>query len=125
MKVVQAFHTVHTILYMGFSDPGVGSLTATYWFYLDTRLLARTPHIQNYAYSIYRTMRTVITFKMLCPQVSNFVHIKGPRNDYAVRVQWFSSVYMHQSNVSQTFFRHGISKVCVQPPKAAERPFSR
>ena len=34
--------TVGIVLYIWFSGPVVGSLTATYWFYLDTRLLDKT-----------------------------------------------------------------------------------
>ena len=37
-EVIQAFHTVRIVLYIGCNGPVVGSLTATYWFYLDTQL---------------------------------------------------------------------------------------
>ena len=33
LKVIQAFHTVGIVLYIGCSGPVIGSLTATYWFY--------------------------------------------------------------------------------------------
>ena len=39
LKVIQALHTIRIVLYIGSSDPVVGSLTATFWSYLDTRLL--------------------------------------------------------------------------------------
>ena len=41
LKVIQAFHTVRIVLYIGCSGPVVESLTALYWFYLDTRLLGQ------------------------------------------------------------------------------------
>ena len=41
LKLIQAFHTVRIVLYIGCSGPVVGSLTATYWFYLDTWLLGQ------------------------------------------------------------------------------------
>ena len=41
LKVIQAFHTVCIVLCIGRSGPVVGPLTATYWFYLDTRLLGQ------------------------------------------------------------------------------------
>ena len=44
LKVIQAFHTVRLVLYIGYSGPVVGSLTDSYWFYfnLDTRLLGQS-----------------------------------------------------------------------------------
>ena len=39
LKVIQAFHTVRIVLNIGSSGPVVGSLTVSYWFYLDTQLL--------------------------------------------------------------------------------------
>ena len=41
LKIIQAFHIVHLVLYIRCSGPVVGSLTATYWFYSDTRLLGQ------------------------------------------------------------------------------------
>ena len=41
LKVIQAFHTVRIVLYIGCSGPVVGWLIAIYWFYLDTRLLGQ------------------------------------------------------------------------------------
>ena len=41
LKAIQAFYTVCIVLYIGCFGQVVGSLTDSYWFYLDTRLLGQ------------------------------------------------------------------------------------
>ena len=41
LKVIQAFHNVFAVLYIGCSGPVVESSTATCWFYLVTRQLGQ------------------------------------------------------------------------------------
>ena len=52
LKVIKAFNTVHIVLYIVCSGPVIGLSTHTYWFYLTLDFWARTPDIQNYAYSM-------------------------------------------------------------------------
>ena len=41
LKVIQAFHTVRIVLYIGCSDAMIGSSTALYSLYLDPQLLVQ------------------------------------------------------------------------------------
>ena len=70
LKVIQSFHTVRIVLYIGCSSPVVEDLNKIKMLQLTTRSLGKNT----------RTMRTVwkawITFKLLQPQISNSFHIK-------------------------------------------------
>ena len=133
LGVIQAFHTVPIVLFIGCSGPVVGSLTVSYWFYLGTRLLGQNTGYKElcvqylvivvFVFNVPPTAKVIwrqghslkshltdwwsresnlgplvykasslsttpqqllntvwkawITSKMLCPQISNFVHIKG------------------------------------------------
>ena len=65
LKVIQAIHTVHIVLYIGCSGPVVECLTKTNMLQSTIR-----PLDQNTWCTVWNAW---IKFKMICPQISNWV----------------------------------------------------
>ena len=50
LKVIQAFHTVRIVLYIGCSGTVGGSLTTKYWFFSDSKLLGQNTWYTSFCY---------------------------------------------------------------------------
>ena len=96
MIVIQAFHTVRKVLSIECSGSVIGSLTATYFFYLDTRLLDKTTDMQNYVYS----MKSLNNFQNVLPLCISRTGI----------LQYVESEHKFQNNINKnipSFFFSG------------------
>ena len=94
MKVIQAFHTVRIVLYIRCSGPVVECLNKINMLQSATDHWARTPDIQNYAYSM--------------KSLDNFQNV--PASDFEL-FSHLSTVILHISlckhkfkNIRKTFF---------------------